>query len=102
MIMELLLHLVFLVGVIKLISCSCYVIDYLIQHCYEPLVGGHDLMKRYDGKGSWALITGSSDGLGKGYAMDLASRGFNIVIVARSPQKMQKVADEIKKEHKDV
>jgi 17beta-estradiol 17-dehydrogenase / very-long-chain 3-oxoacyl-CoA reductase len=59
-------------------------------------------MKRYDGKGSWALITGSSDGLGKGYAMDLASRGFNIVIVARSPQKMQKVADEIKKEHKDV
>ena len=65
---DLVMHLVFVVGVLKLVSCSYYVIEWAIHHIYEPIVGGYDHMKRYDGKGSWALITGSGDGLGVGYA----------------------------------
>ena len=48
--------------------------------------------------GKWALVTGSTDGIGKAYAFALAKRGLNIVLVSRSPFKLQNVAAEI--EHK--
>ncbi len=42
-----------------------------------------DFAKRY-GANSWALITGSSEGIGKGIATSLARQGFNIILSARS------------------
>jgi len=39
--------------------------------------------KRY-GKNSWALVTGSSDGIGKAIALSLAKQGFNIILSART------------------
>lgn len=42
-----------------------------------------NLIQRY-GANSWALITGSSDGIGKGIATSLAAQGFNIILSARS------------------
>jgi len=33
--------------------------------------------------GTWAIVTGATDGLGKQFAMQLADIGFNVVIVAR-------------------
>ena len=45
--------------------------------------------------GEWALVTGSTDGIGKAYAFALAKRGLNIVLVSRSPFKLQNVAAEI-------
>ena len=42
-----------------------------------------DLASRY-GRGSWAIITGASDGLGKQYALELAKEGFNIVLMGRN------------------
>ena len=42
-----------------------------------------DLGARY-GKGSWAMVTGASDGLGKQYCHELASEGLNIVLMGRS------------------
>ena len=50
-----------------------------------------DLGARY-GKGSWAIITGASDGLGKHYALELAKEGFNLVLVARNKEKTEAVA----------
>lgn len=32
--------------------------------------------------GEWALVTGSTDGIGKAYAFALAKRGMNIVLVS--------------------
>ncbi|TDG47830.1 hypothetical protein AWZ03_005784 [Drosophila navojoa] len=45
--------------------------------------------------GSWAAITGSSDGIGKAYAMELARNGINVVLIARNEEKLKAVAKEI-------
>ncbi|XP_078253105.1 17-beta-hydroxysteroid dehydrogenase type 3 [Rhinoraja longicauda] len=45
--------------------------------------------------GEWAVVTGGTDGIGKAYAHELAKRGLNIVLISRSYEKLQKVADEI-------
>ena len=54
-----------------------------------------DLVARY-GKNSWAVVTGASDGIGKGYAIELARRGFNVVLVGRNEAKLKAVAQEVK------
>jgi len=54
-----------------------------------------NLVKRY-GKGTWALISGASDGIGKGFAFELAKRGFNIVLLGRNREKLEQVEKEFK------
>ena len=56
-----------------------------------------NLIDRY-GRGSWVLVTGASDGLGKQYAMDFAKDGFNIILMARNKDKTDRVAVEIEKQ----
>jgi short-subunit dehydrogenase len=50
-------------------------------------------------KGKTALITGASSGIGLGYAHELAKRGANLVLVARSEKVLQQVAAEIMAAH---
>ncbi|TAQ83782.1 hypothetical protein B7494_g7897 [Chlorociboria aeruginascens] len=52
-------------------------------------------LRAYGPKGTWAVVTGASDGLGKEYALQLAAKGFNIVLVSRTESKLQALADEI-------
>jgi 17beta-estradiol 17-dehydrogenase / very-long-chain 3-oxoacyl-CoA reductase len=56
--------------------------------------GTHASTERY-GEESWAVITGSTDGIGKASAMHLARLGFNIVLIARNVEKLQDVAKQI-------
>ena len=58
------------------------------------LVPRRNLKARY-GEGSWALITGSSDGIGKQYCYELAREGFNIILMGRDKQKTEGVAKEV-------
>ena len=53
-----------------------------------------DLTKKY-GPNSWALITGATDGIGKGFAQVLAKQGFNIILSARNESKLQTVQKEL-------
>lgn len=46
--------------------------------------------------GSWGVVTGASEGIGKGYALELAKRGLNVVLMSRSQEKLEKVAKEIR------
>ena len=47
------------------------------------LLRGKDLSERY-GNGTWGLVTGASSGIGKHSAFQLASRGFNVLLVGSS------------------
>ncbi len=47
----------------------------------------YNLKDRY-GENSYAVVTGSTDGLGKSYAKELARRGLNVVLVARNEEKL--------------
>uniref|UniRef100_A0A914CAY5 Uncharacterized protein n=1 Tax=Acrobeloides nanus TaxID=290746 RepID=A0A914CAY5_9BILA len=51
---------------------------------------------------NWAVVTGSTDGIGKAYALDLASRGFNIVLVSRTQQRLDDVRQEILRKSSNV
>lgn len=42
-----------------------------------------NLKQRY-GENSWVMVTGASDGIGKGFCEEFAKLGFNIVLVARN------------------
>lgn len=55
-----------------------------------------DFKRRY-GRNSWALVTGSSDGIGKGIAFSLAKEGFNIILSARTESKLEGARNELKR-----
>jgi uncharacterized protein len=48
----------------------------------------------------YALVTGGSKGIGKAIAEELASRKINIIVVARSEELLEQVAEEIAKKYK--
>ncbi|KAL2246878.1 very-long-chain 3-oxoacyl-CoA reductase 1-like [Sesamum indicum] len=53
-------------------------------------------LKKY---GSWALITGPTDGIGKAFAFQLARKGLNLVLVGRNPDKLKEVSESIKSKY---
>ena len=49
-------------------------------------------LKRYlHGDEAWALVTGASDGIGRGFAHELAQNGFNVVLHGRNATKLENV-----------
>ncbi|XP_039043494.1 very-long-chain 3-oxoacyl-CoA reductase 1-like [Hibiscus syriacus] len=49
-----------------------------------------------DHYGSWAIVTGCTDGIGKALVFQLASHGLNLLLVGRNPLKLQATADAIR------
>jgi 17beta-estradiol 17-dehydrogenase / very-long-chain 3-oxoacyl-CoA reductase len=45
--------------------------------------------------GKWAIVTGGSDGIGKAYGFELAKKGMNVLLIARSQENLSKAQNEI-------
>jgi hypothetical protein len=50
-------------------------------------------------KGSWALVTGASAGLGRAIAQALAARGVNLLVTARRADRLMELREELSGKH---
>ncbi|KAI9877450.1 MAG: hypothetical protein M1830_003872 [Pleopsidium flavum] len=52
-------------------------------------------LRKFGPKGTWAIVTGASDGIGKEFSIQLAQKGFNLCLISRTQSKLQTLAQEI-------
>ncbi|KAK2969772.1 hypothetical protein RJ640_028052 [Escallonia rubra] len=76
-------------GSLSLLRLSFSVLSWVYINFLRPPKN----LKKY---GSWALVTGPTDGIGKGFAFQLARKGLNLILVGRSPDKLKDVSDSIR------
>uniref|UniRef100_A0A915KC79 Uncharacterized protein n=1 Tax=Romanomermis culicivorax TaxID=13658 RepID=A0A915KC79_ROMCU len=71
----------------------------LYTYVFAKIIG--DIKNLY-GYGHWAVITGSTDGIGKGYAKELARRHMNLLLISRNAEKLDSTKKEIADECKEI
>lgn len=76
------------VGALFLVSKTLSLASFVLN---VFLLSGTNL-RQYGKKGTWAVVTGASDGLGKEFATQLAAKGFNLVLVSRTQSKLDDLA----------
>jgi len=90
------------------VQIPCYIGALFIIYCIARLVlslyrgiCGHFLRPTINFKsfGSWAVVTGATDGIGKAYAEELAKSGMNVMLLSRSPEKLKAVAADIQSQY---
>jgi len=63
-----------------------------LLYTYYNVKSPHPSILDQCGANSWAVVTGASEGIGESYALELASQGFNICLIARRKDKLEEVA----------
>ena len=48
------------------------------------------------------MVTGASDGIGKQFSLQLAQKGFNIVLASRTKSKLEALASELKAKYPSI
>ncbi len=59
-----------------------------------------NLKAKYGKAGEWAVVTGASAGIGEAYAIELAKRGFNVVVIARRKNVLDDLCADIQAKYK--
>eukprot|EP01103_Thecamoeba_quadrilineata_P018893 TRINITY_DN743_c0_g2_i1.p1 TRINITY_DN743_c0_g2~~TRINITY_DN743_c0_g2_i1.p1 ORF type:complete len:319 (-),score=53.40 TRINITY_DN743_c0_g2_i1:120-1052(-) len=72
-----------------------YWVYYLANFAYIYFFPADVSLSKYGAKnGAWALVTGASDGIGKGFVEQLAKLGFNVFLVSRTATKLEEIVKE--------
>ncbi|XP_055385849.1 inactive hydroxysteroid dehydrogenase-like protein 1 isoform X3 [Condylostylus longicornis] len=92
---------IFFLTIIGLLAIVHYAVDNLksfiliIKSVLDPYFQPHLKKTLAEKFGSWAIVTGATDGIGKEYSRELAKRGINVILISRSSEKLVKTASEI-------
>jgi len=73
------------------------VIRFIVKHFLGRAIG---LPINLKNAGSWAVVTGATDGIGKAYAEQLAKRGLNVVLISRTLAKLEDMAQDVESNFK--
>lgn len=85
------------IGLYKLISVTYSFTAMMGSLWVLPAVS----FKKYGQKtGAWSLVTGATAGLGEEFAYQLAAKGFNILVLSRSREKLEAVQADIESKFK--
>jgi 17beta-estradiol 17-dehydrogenase / very-long-chain 3-oxoacyl-CoA reductase len=87
---------VWIFGILALARIAFFVLTTVWRRVLRPPV---DLRKYGAKTGTWAVVTGASDGIGKAFSLELAHRGFNVLLISRTASKLQDVAQEIQQKY---
>ncbi|XDG08976.1 hypothetical protein ABKA04_008591 [Annulohypoxylon sp. FPYF3050] len=68
-----------------------------LRFILSPNIDKQKELRKYGKKGTWAVVTGASDGLGKEFATQLAAKGFNLILVSRTLSKLEALSQELEK-----
>ncbi|KZV14972.1 short-chain dehydrogenase/reductase family protein [Dorcoceras hygrometricum] len=71
----------------------------ILQWLYRTFIRPPKDLKTY---GTWALVTGSTDGIGLAFAFKLAEKGLNLVLVSRNPSRLKQISGEIHARYPEV
>ena len=91
-------HWVFgVIGILALLLVLFKVLAALWRILWPYVLGRPKSLEALAGPGNWALVTGCTDGIGRAYAAELASRGISLVLVSRSAQKLAEMEAEFRR-----
>lgn len=90
-----------ILGTAAIVIVGYQLVTKFLPWLYINIIGPNFFGPKVDVRrmGSWAVITGATDGIGKSYAKALAKKGLNVVLVSRSLSKLEAVAKEIAEAH---
>ena len=95
----------YIFAIIGLLYCAKIVFSLLLSINRHFLRCEKNLSQRYGSKihdSSWVAITGATGSLGFSYCKQWAQRGFNIVMIARNPDKADKAMSNLKKLYPNI
>ncbi|CEF69899.1 Estradiol 17-beta-dehydrogenase 12 [Strongyloides ratti] len=73
----------------------CFKIFNILKRILYPYVIASPIDLKKASGGDWAVVTGSTDGIGKQYAIELSKKNFNIILISRNQSKLEDVKNEI-------
>jgi len=85
-------------ALVYLLACLTFKVASVVWKRF--LASPLNIKRKYAGQ--WALVTGSTDGIGKAYSIALAKCNMNIVLVSRTQSKLDLTASEISEKYPSV
>lgn len=73
-----------------------------VVHFATPYLTPSKLHRYQHDGNSWALVTGSTSGIGEGFAHALANKKFNLLLHGRNQNKLDKLVKELNTQYPDV